>query len=116
MVQLVKNLPAMQETLVQFLGREDPLEKGYTTHSDILGLSLWVQLVKNPPARWETWVQSLGWDDPPEKGKATQSSILAWRIPWTIYSPWGHKDLDTTKGLSLSLFTHTHIHMYLYFW
>ena len=26
--QLVKNLPAMQETLVQFLGLEDPLEKG----------------------------------------------------------------------------------------
>ena len=26
--QLVKNLPAMQETLVQFLGREDVLEKG----------------------------------------------------------------------------------------
>ena len=26
--QLVKNLPAMQETLVQFLGREDPLGKG----------------------------------------------------------------------------------------
>ena len=26
--QLVKNLPAMQETLVQFLGREDLLEKG----------------------------------------------------------------------------------------
>ena len=26
--QLVKNLPVMQETLVQFLGREDPLEKG----------------------------------------------------------------------------------------
>ena len=27
-VQLVKNPPAMQETLVQFLGWEDPLEKG----------------------------------------------------------------------------------------
>ena len=26
--QLVKNLPAMQETLVQFLGEKDPLEKG----------------------------------------------------------------------------------------
>ena len=26
--QLVKNLPAMQETPVQFLGQEDPLEKG----------------------------------------------------------------------------------------
>ena len=40
--QLVKNLPAMQETLVQFLGREDPLEKGSVTHSSILGLSLWL--------------------------------------------------------------------------
>ena len=31
-----KNLPAMQETLVQFLGQEDPLEKGMATHSSIL--------------------------------------------------------------------------------
>ena len=30
------NLPAMQETLVQFLGREDPLEKGKATHFSIL--------------------------------------------------------------------------------
>ena len=28
MAQLVKNLPAMQETLIQYLGQEDPLEKG----------------------------------------------------------------------------------------
>ena len=34
--QLVKNLPAMQETLVRFLGWEDPLEKGKATHSGIL--------------------------------------------------------------------------------
>ena len=34
--QLVKNPPAMQETLVRFLGREDPLEKGEATHSSIL--------------------------------------------------------------------------------
>ena len=34
--QLVKNLPAMQETLVRFLGWEDPLEKGTATHSSIL--------------------------------------------------------------------------------
>ena len=40
--QLVKNLPAMQETLVQFLGQEDPLEKGSATHSSILGLPLWL--------------------------------------------------------------------------
>ena len=40
--QLVKNPPAMQETLVQFLGRGDPLEKGYATYSSILGLPLWL--------------------------------------------------------------------------
>ena len=34
--QLVKNLPAMQETWVQSLGWEDPLEKGKATHSIIL--------------------------------------------------------------------------------
>ena len=34
--QTVKNLPAMQETSVQFLGQEDPLEEGMATHSSIL--------------------------------------------------------------------------------
>ena len=34
-VQLVKNLPTMQETLVQSLGWEDPLEEGTATHSSI---------------------------------------------------------------------------------
>ena len=34
--QLVKNLPAMQETWVRSLGWEDPLEKGKTSHSNIL--------------------------------------------------------------------------------
>ena len=34
--QSVKNLPAMQETQVQFLGQEDPLEKEMATHSGIL--------------------------------------------------------------------------------
>ena len=36
--QLVKNPPAMQEILVRFLGREDPLENGQATHASILGL------------------------------------------------------------------------------
>ena len=36
MVQRVKNPPAMQETQVLSLGREDPLEKGMATHSSIL--------------------------------------------------------------------------------
>ena len=36
MAQMVKNLPAMQETQVQSLGGEDPLEMGIATHSSIL--------------------------------------------------------------------------------
>ena len=32
---MVKNLPAMQETQIQSLGQEDPLEKGMATHSNI---------------------------------------------------------------------------------
>ena len=35
MAQPVKNLPAMQETQVQFLGQEDPLEEEMATHSSI---------------------------------------------------------------------------------
>ena len=52
MAQMVKHLPTMQETLVQSLGQEDPLEKEMATHSSILvwripwteepgGYSLW---------------------------------------------------------------------------
>ena len=33
---MAKNLPTMQETLVRFLGQEDPLEKEMATHSSVL--------------------------------------------------------------------------------
>ena len=36
MAQMVKNPPAMQETQIRSLGREDPLEKGMATHLSIL--------------------------------------------------------------------------------
>ena len=36
MAQMVKRLPKMQETQVQFLGQEDPLEKEMATYSSIL--------------------------------------------------------------------------------
>ena len=36
MAQTVKNLPAMRETWVQSLGREDPLEQRMATHSSVL--------------------------------------------------------------------------------
>ena len=42
--QTVKSLPAMRETLVRSLGREDPLEKGMETHSSILAWRiLWTE-------------------------------------------------------------------------
>ena len=40
--QLVKNPPAMQETWIQSLGWEDPLEEGMTTHSSILARRIWL--------------------------------------------------------------------------
>ena len=53
--QLVKNLPAMQETPVQFLGQEDPQEGiGYPLQYS--WASLVAQLVKNPREMRETWV------------------------------------------------------------
>ena len=36
MAQMVKKLPAMQETQLQSLGQKDPLKKGMATHSSIL--------------------------------------------------------------------------------
>ena len=40
MAQKVKNLPAMQQTQVLYLGWEDPLEKEMATHSSILALEI----------------------------------------------------------------------------
>ena len=51
--QMVKNLPAMQETWVQSLCQEDPLEKGMATHSSIL---VWKTQWAEEPAR----LQSMG--------------------------------------------------------
>ena len=47
LAQLVKNLPAKQETWVRSLGQEDPLEKEMATHSGILA---WASLAQRFPA------------------------------------------------------------------
>ena len=46
--QMVKNLPAMQETWIQSLGGEDPLEKGMATPSSILAWKI-------------PWTEEPGW-------------------------------------------------------
>ena len=44
MAQTVKYLPAMQETRVQYLGWEDPLEEGIATHSSTLAWEIpWME-------------------------------------------------------------------------
>ena len=44
MAQTVKHLPTVQETLVQSLGREDPLEKEMSTHSSTLAWKIpWME-------------------------------------------------------------------------
>ena len=66
-------------------------------------------MVKNLPVMQETWVQSLGWEDPLEKRMATHLATIF--LPGEThgqrilanYSPWGHKELDTTKRLLLLL-------------
>ena len=56
----------------------------------------------------ETWVRFLGREDPLEKATATHSSTLTWksqrRRSLVSYSPWGHKESDTTERL------HFHFH------
>jgi len=51
--QSVKNLPAVQETWVQFLGQKDPLKKEIANHSSILA---W----KIPWTEEPSWLQSMG--------------------------------------------------------
>ena len=53
---VIKNLPTMQETRVQSLGREDPLEEEMVTHSSILAWEiLWTEEPKRRESlRWAT--------------------------------------------------------------
>ena len=58
--QLVKNLPTVQETQVQTLGQEDPLEKGMVSHSSVLAWRIpWTE-------RWRATVQRVAESDTTE--------------------------------------------------
>ena len=64
---MVKNPPAVQETLViPGSGRSAGEGIGYPLQYS--WASLLAQLVKNPPAMQKTWIRSLGWEDSLEKG------------------------------------------------
>ena len=62
MAQMVNNLPAMQETWVQSLGQEDPLEKETATHSSVLAWEFQGQrslASYSPWGREETWLSNF---------------------------------------------------------
>ena len=64
--QMVKNLPAMQETWVRSLGREDPLEKGMAIHSSLA---------------WEIpWTEEPGRLQPMGSQSQTGLSVLNWKF------------------------------------
>ena len=64
------------------------------------------QCVKNPPAGQDTWIRSLGQEDL-WKRKWQPTPVLLpgeshGKRSLVGYSPWGRKELDTTKQLTLS--------------
>ena len=67
--------------------------------------SLVAQMKKNLPTKQETWVRSLGWEDSPGGGHGNTLQYSCLENPHGErslmgYSPWGHKESDTTKRLS----------------
>ena len=81
----------MQETLVQFLGQEDPLQKGYATHSSILGLPLY--------SAGEESVCSVGdLDAILGLGREMLPTPVFWPGEFHgLYSPWGPKESNMTE-------------------
>ena len=106
--QMVKRLPTMQETLVQSLGRGDPLEKGMATHSSILAWKIsWTEesdmlqpwgcresdmteqcgtqvnvWVRTEGRNWKGRIEAVRWEG--RKGNTTE---VVWNFFFNLKSP-----------------------------
>ena len=88
----------MQETLVRILGQEDPLEKGWGTHSSILGLPCGLAGKESTCNVGDLgFIPGLGRFPGERKGYPLQYSGLENSMDW------GHKESDIAESLSLSL-------------
>ena len=97
-VQSVRNLPQVQETQVQSMGQEDPLEKEMATHSSILAWGI-------PWAEEPGGLQSTGL--PKVKHSSVQSVTQS--CP-TLYDPMNRSTPGLPVHHQLPEFTQTHIH------
>ena len=88
---MVKNLPALQETQVQSLGWEDPLEMGMATHSSILA---W----RNPWSEEPGGLESMG-------SQRNQTRLSDFSLIW-----------NTLFNLYINLITRATMRIYFHFW
>ena len=98
MAQRVKNLPAMQETQVPFLGQEDPLEKEMATHSSILAWRIpWTgawQAIVHGVTKSLTWLSThTDWLTP----LSTTEILRSWNLPSSCLG-WCYQHYRCTKG------------------
>ena len=80
--QLVKTMPAMQETPVRLLNQKDPWRKDRLPTPEFLGFP-GGPVSEESTCSAEDLCSSLGGEDLLEEGMAIYSSILPWSIPWT---------------------------------
>ena len=80
--QMVKNLPAMQETWVQSLGQEKPPEKGMATHSNIFAWR--VSWTERSLVGYSSWGHKES--DTIERPSLSSHSVVSdsLQTPWTI--------------------------------
>ena len=90
----------MRETPVRSLGQKDPLKKGQATQQ-FSWASLVAQTVKNSPAMWKTWVRKIPWRRDQLPTPVFLPGEFHGQRSLEGYSPWGHKESDTTEQLSL---------------
>ena len=89
--------------LISRYGRSPGERIGYPLQYSWASLVAW--MVKNVQAMWETWIPSMGWEDPLEEGIGNPLQYSCLENPHGQrslmgYSPWDHKELDTTEQLS----------------
>ena len=79
--QLIKNLPAMQETQIRFLGREDSLEKEMTIHSSILAWKIpWTEEPGGLQSTGSQESDNVLATKPPPPHTMSQSDLSPWHL------------------------------------